>query len=87
MQSGRNVDLVLLRGGRPDGDTAPPPLASSPRSRPVLHVVPAEPREHVPDEDEMTMAAAARVRREVEERTSQALDLVLRVRAPDASPG
>jgi len=76
------MELVLLRGGRPDGGTAPPPLARS-----ALRVVPADPRERVPDKDEMTMAARARVRREVEERISQALDLVLRVRAPDASPG
>jgi hypothetical protein len=80
MEDGATVELVLLEGGR-----AKDPSAEDPRGRADLRLVP-EPASELQAALEETVAAARKVRREIEERIASALDDLVRARAPEPSP-
>ncbi len=63
--------LVLLQGGRKEGDAAE---AAAPLSRDSLRVIPGGPSGDVQAAIEETVLAARRMRREIEERIARALD-------------
>ncbi len=75
---GRPVELVLLEGGRSCDDEDLP-------SRGLLHVV-RTPSSELQAALEETVAAARKVRREIEERIARALDDLLHTRAPESGP-
>jgi hypothetical protein len=79
MERPRTVELVLLQGGRPDRGESPP-------SRALLRLVRSTPANDLQAALEATVAAARKVRWEIEERIARALDDLLRKRAPGSGP-
>ncbi len=77
------MELVLLEGGRA-GD---PSVEVGSRSSADLRLVREAPANDLQAAIEETVAAARRVRREIEERIAHALDDLLRTRAPEPGPG
>jgi hypothetical protein len=73
------VELVLLEGGRSDDEESPP-------SRGVLRVVRGGPTGDLQAALEETVAAARKVRHEIEDRIARALEDLIRARAPDPGP-
>jgi len=82
MASRASVELVLLEGGKAGEDS---PEAAVPRGE--LTLVGRGPGDDVEAAIEETMAAARRIRQDIEERIARALDDLLRVRAPEQGPG
>ena len=82
MEGSTPVGLVLLRGGR-EGD----PSDEGSRSNADLRVVRGDPANDLQAAIEETVAAARKVRLEIEERIARALDDLLRTRAPEPKPG
>ncbi len=72
--------LVVLEGGRPEGDEESPP------PRGLLRLVRAGPTSDLQAALEETVAAARKVRRDIEERIAHALEDLLHTRAPDPGP-
>lgn len=65
--------LVLLRGGRKEGDE---PGSAEPLSRDAFRVIPGGPAGSLEAAIEETVLAARRMRREIEERIARALNQV-----------
>jgi hypothetical protein len=80
MDGSTTVELVLLHGGRADDDSAEAPEPCG-----DLRVVRGNPGDLQVALEE-TVAAARKVRREIEERIAAALDELLRARAPAPEP-
>jgi hypothetical protein len=76
---GRPVELVLLEGGRSYDEQDLP-------SRGLLRVV-RTPSGDLQAALEETVAAARKVRREIEERIARALDDLMQTRSPESGPG
>ncbi len=83
MDESSTVELVLLDGGRA-GD-APAASGDPARPPPDLRVVRPPPSE-LQAAIEETVAAARRIRRDIEARIAGALDDLLRTRAPEPDP-
>ncbi len=77
MEGRRTPRLVVLEGGRPDGSEESPP------SRGFLRLVRTGPSSDLQAALEETVAAARKVRRDIEERIARALEDLLHTRAPD----
>ncbi len=77
MEGRRRVELVVLEGGRSG------PGDGVPASRGMLHLVRGGPASDLQAALEETVAAARKVRREIEERIAHALEDLQRARAPD----
>jgi hypothetical protein len=71
MDEGPRVQLVVLRGGRADGDGGTVHRAIT---REDLRVIPGGPAGDVHAAIEETVLAARQMRREIEERIARALD-------------
>ena len=82
MRVGSAVDLVSVPGGRAPGDAS---VGSAPRGD--LRLVRGEPARDAGAALEETVAAARRIRRQIEEQMARALDELLRMRAPRQGPG
>lgn len=84
MDRSSTVELVLLAGGRVD-DALAPAEADALRGRGDLRVVRGNPADLQVALEE-TVAAARKVRREIEGRIAAALDGLLGARAPEPEP-
>ncbi len=76
------MELVVLEGGRSRDASG-----GGSRSSADLRVVRGAPANDLQAAIEETVAAARKVRREIEERIAHALDDLLRPRAPEPGPG
>ncbi len=80
MEGRRIPRLVVLEGGRTEGGgDGPPP-------RGLLRLVRAGPTSDLQAALEETVAAARKVRRDIEERIARALEDLIHTRAPDPGP-
>ncbi|HYD43337.1 MAG TPA: hypothetical protein VEB43_21060 [Anaeromyxobacter sp.] len=82
MEGSTPLELVVLEGGRARDSSV-----EGSRSSADLRVVRDAPANDLQAAIEETVAAARRVRREIEERIAHALDDLLRTRAPEPGPG
>jgi hypothetical protein len=80
MEGRRTIELVLLEGGR-----AADPAGATP-SRGSLRLVRGGPASDLQAALEETVAAARKVRRDIEERIARALEDLIRPRAPEPGP-
>ncbi len=77
MEGSRTVRLVVLKGGRTND------AGESPPSRGLLYLVRVGPSTELQAALEETVAAARKVRRDIEDRIAHALEDLLHARAPD----
>jgi hypothetical protein len=80
MEGRPKVELVVLEGGRSGDEEGIPP------SRGVLRLVRGGPTSELQAALEETVAAARKVRRDIEHRIALALEDLIHSRAPDPDP-